>query len=121
AIGELLQGDRLRHDDVADLLGRRTGLHVVALLFLARPAKGGKRAGAAIVRVGQGAGDGELAAMALIVAAAAARTGRFGATRSGRMAAWAPRSSALVVLIRGGRGGLRFDRRLGRAFRFFLG
>ena len=78
AVGEFLDGDRLGDDDVADLLGRRAGLHVVALFLLAGAAERGERAGAAVVLVGQRAADGELAALAAIVAAAA-RARRLGA------------------------------------------
>ena len=87
AIGEFLHRDRFGHDHVADLLGRGAGLHVVALFLLAGAAKRGERAGAAVVLVGQSAGDGQLAAMALIVAAAAARASRLRAARRRGMAA----------------------------------
>ena len=83
ALGELLDGDRLGHVHVADLLGGRTGLLMGALFLLAGAAKRGEAAGAAVVFAGQGAGDGQLAGMAAIVAAAAG-TGRLGAL--GRMA-----------------------------------
>ena len=56
AVGELLDRDRLGDDDVADLLGRRAGLHVVALFLLAGAAERGERAGAAVVLVGQARG-----------------------------------------------------------------
>ena len=55
-IGELLHRDCLGDDDVADLLGRRTGLHVVALFLFAGAAERGERAGAAVVLVGQARG-----------------------------------------------------------------
>ena len=71
AVGELLDGDRLGHDDVADLLGRRAGLLVGALFLLAGAAQRGERAGAGIALVVERAGDGELAGLAAI-----ARRGR---------------------------------------------
>ena len=42
AVGELLDGDRLGHDDVADLLGGGAGLLVGALFLLARAAERGE-------------------------------------------------------------------------------
>ena len=53
AVGEFLHGDRLGNDDVADLLGRRARLHVVALFLLAGAAERGERTGAAVVLVGR--------------------------------------------------------------------
>ena len=118
AVGELLDGDRLGDDDVADLLGRRAGLHVVALFLLARAAERGERAGAAVVLVGKGAGDGELAALAVIVAAAAARARRLGTLGRRRMAAGRRTSRALPLPRRGGgelRAAARRPRRRWRA------
>ena len=56
----------------------RAGLHVVALFLFAGAAQRGERAGAAVVLVDKRAGDGELAALAMLVAAAAARARRLG-------------------------------------------
>ena len=53
AVGELLHGDRFGNDDVADLLGRRPGLHMVALFLFAGAAERGERAGAAVVLVAE--------------------------------------------------------------------
>ena len=123
AVGEFLHGDRLGDDDVADLLGRRAGLHVVALFLLAGAAERGERAGAAVVLVGKGAGDGELAAMAAIVVAAAASGGRArgaSARAHGRRGGGTARSSSSSRL------GDAAARRgagcgFGGAARFFLG
>ena len=118
AVGEFLDGDRLGHDDVADLLGRRAGFHVVALFLLAGAAQRGERAGAAVVLVAERAGDGELAALAMVVAAAAARTGRLGALGRGRMAAGrrAVRSSSSSA----GGGGVGLGRAAAARLRFLL-
>src|SRR5205814_6796422 len=118
AVGEILDGDRFGHDDVADLLGRRARLHVVAFFLLAGTAQRGKRAGAAVILVGEGAGDGELATLAVLVAAAA-RARRFGAARRGGVTARAARSAFLFLLD--GRGDdLRFSGSFGGA-RLLLG
>ncbi len=98
ALGELLDGDRLGNVDVADLLLRRAGLLMVALFLFAGAAQRGERAGAAVVLVGQGAGDGELAALAVIVAAAA-RSRRLGTLGRGRVAGTA--ETALRFLLAG--------------------
>ena len=90
AVGELLDGDRLGDDDVAHLLGGRPGLLVGPLLLLAGAAERGEAAGAAVVLVGQGAGDGELAGVAAVVAAARPAGPARGAWRPGR-GAWAGR------------------------------
>ena len=45
AVGELLDGDRLGHDDVADLLGLRAGLLVGALFLLAGAASARRASG----------------------------------------------------------------------------
>ena len=52
AVGEVLDGDRFGHDDVADLLLRGTGFLVVALFLLAGAAQRGERAGAVLIFVG---------------------------------------------------------------------
>ena len=85
AVCEFLNGDCLGDDHVPDLLGRRTGLHVVTLFLFASATERGERAGAALVFVGQGAADGELPRMAAIFATAR-RTRRLGALRRRRMA-----------------------------------
>ena len=79
---------------------------MVALFLLARAAQRGQRAGAAVVLVGQRAGDGELAAMALLVAAAAARTRRLGPLGRGRMAGTAEAARPLPRPRGGGSFGL---------------
>ena len=69
---------------------------MVALFLFAGAAERGERTGAALVLVGQRAADGELAALALLVAAAA-RASRLGALGRGRVAAAGrrkPRSSS---------------------------
>ena len=48
AVGELADGDRFGHDDVADLLGRRAGLLMGALFLLARALQRRQRTGAGI-------------------------------------------------------------------------
>ena len=87
AVGELLDGDRLGNDDVADLLGRRAGLLMGALFLLAGAAQRGEAAGAAVVLARKGAGDGELAGVAAVVAAAA--PGGPGSGRLGGVGRWA--------------------------------
>ncbi len=61
AVREFLNGDRLRHDDVADLLGRRPGLHVRTLFLLAGALQRRQRASAGATLVVEGASDGKLA------------------------------------------------------------
>src|SRR6185503_5374734 len=122
SVGEFLDGDRLRNDHVADLLGRRAGLHMVPLFLLAGAAQRRQRAGAAVVFIGEGASDGELAAMALLVASAAARTGRLGTARRGRMTARTAGAAALLfVFDRCGRCDFGSGWRFGGAPRFFFG
>src|SRR5262249_37593428 len=113
----LLDSNRLGNDDVADLLGRRADLLVVALFLLAGAAERSQRAGAAVVLVGKGAGDGELAALAVVVAAAA-RARRLGAARGRRVAARAARSAVLFFLDDRFSDGLGSGRSLGSATRF---
>src|SRR5690348_6096522 len=120
AVGELLDGDGFGDDHVADLLGRGAGLHVVALFLLARAAERGERAGAALVLVGQGAADGELPALALLVTAAAVRACGLGTARGRGVAAGAARPFLLFFGL-GRRGGLRLRRRLGRVLRLLFG
>jgi hypothetical protein len=76
AIGELLDGDRLGHDDVADLLGLLAGLLMCPLLLFAGAAKRGERTGAGVAFVVERPGDGELAALAAMLVATAGRAGR---------------------------------------------
>ena len=78
AVGELLDGDRLGDDDVADLLGLRAGLLMGALLLFAGATKRGQRTGAGVALVVESSGDGELAALAAMLVAAARRAGRLG-------------------------------------------
>ena len=115
AVGEILHGDRFRNDDVADLLGRRADLHVVALFLLAGAAERCERAGAAIVLVGQGARDGELAAMALLVAAAAARASGLRPARGRGMAAGTAEPRAPPPFLERRSSGFRLCRRFGGA------
>ena len=112
AVGELLDGDRLGHDHVADLLDRRAGLHVVALFLLPGAAERGERAGAALVLVGEGAGDGQLAALAMLVAAAV-RPRRLGPLGRRGMAGTA--EATLLVFLDNGLRDFGLGRRLGGA------
>ena len=96
AVGEFLDGDRFGNDDVADLLGGGPGFLVVALFLFAGAAQRGQAAGAAVVLARQGAGDGQLAALAAIVAAArpgAPARGAWAAGAGRRGRRW-PRSSS---------------------------
>ena len=80
---------------------------MVALFLLAGATKRGERAGAAVILAGQGAGDGQLAAMTLSVAAAAARASGLGTAWSRGMTA-SRTASAAIFFCR------RFDSRLVR-------
>src|SRR6185369_6235148 len=108
---------RLGHDDVADLLLGRARLHVVALFLLAGAAQRSERAGAAVVFVRQRAGDGELAALAMVVAAAAGAR-RLGALGCRGMAA-RPAMAAVFLLLDDRFGGFGRGGRLGGAGFFF--
>ena len=105
AVGELLDGDRLGHDDVADLLGRRAGLHVGALFLLAGAAQRGERAGAAVVLVRERAGDGELAALAAMSSRPRRRARRLGALGAGAWPSAARRRGASSSSSATGAGG----------------
>src|SRR5207245_2546319 len=122
AIGELLHRDCLWDDDVADLLGRGPRLHMVALFLFAGAAERGERAGAAVILVGKRAGDGELTALAMVVATAPVRACGFGAFRGRRMPPGAARYGALVlVALRGRYRSFRLGRGLGGSTGFFFG
>src|SRR5439155_17442345 len=111
-------------DHVADLLGRRAGLHVMPLFLFAGAAKSCKRTGAAVVLARQGAGDGELATLALVVAPATARASRLWTTRHRREAGRAANGGTLFLLLSrrcGRRRLLGLSWCLGSATRFFLG
>src|SRR5206468_5699950 len=99
-------------DDVADLLGRRAGLHVVALFLFARAAERSERAGAAVILVAERAADGQLAALAMILAGAA-RTRRLGTLGCGRMAARPAGRAALIFFLFHQSGCCRLRRRSG--------
>ena len=114
AVGELLDGDRLGNDDVADLLGRRAGLHVVALFLLAGAAERGERAGAAVVLVGQARGVTVSLPRWRCVVAAAARARRLGPLGRGRMAGRAADGALLVLFARRARRLAALGRRLRR-------
>ena len=120
AVGELLDGDCFRNNDIADLLGRRAGLHVMSLFLLAGAAERGQRASAAIVLVRQGPSDGELAAMALGVAAATARARGLGTARGRSVTTWTACRSFLFLITRGS-GGSWFRLGLGGAIGFLFG
>ena len=108
AVGELADGDRLGHDDVADLLGRRAGLHMGALFLLAGALERGERAGAGAAVLVERAADGELAALAAMLLAAARRaragSGRLAADGRGRGHGLAG-AGAVVVLVLGAAAG----------------
>ena len=116
--------------DVADLLLRGPDFHVVALFLFARALERGEAAGAAVVFAGQSAGDGQLAALAMLVAAAAGARG-LGALGRGRRGRRRAAEAAILVLAaaagrlrRGfGFGAARPRRRPRRRLRcgFFLG
>jgi hypothetical protein len=73
AVGEFLHRDRLRHHDVADLLGLRLARAAHAAMFLlARTLQRGERTGARAVIVAKRTVDRELARLAAIVALAIA-------------------------------------------------
>ncbi len=99
ALGELLDRDRLGHIDVADLLGRGAGFHVMAPFLFAGAAERGKRAGAAFVFVGKRTADRQFATLALFVAATARAAGLGPPWRRG-MAAGGAMGSAIALPIR---------------------
>src|SRR5207253_8486169 len=68
----------------------------------------------------EGTGDGEFAAMALFVAAAAAWASGLGTARSRGMAAGAASNGALFLVLDDGRGDFGSGRRFGSALGFFV-
>jgi len=104
AVGEFLDSDRVRHDDVADLLlARRGPADVTAMFLFTRALERGERAGASALLTTERAVDGQLAATAFL-ALAVALTGacglrRLGAATRGRLAGAGRRRA-----LRGGSG-----------------
>jgi hypothetical protein len=72
---------------------------MMALFLLARAAESGERTCPAVVLVRQSAGDGELAALAMVVAATAAGARGFGPLGRGGMAAGTTGRAPLLLLV----------------------
>jgi hypothetical protein len=109
-----LHGDRFRHLHVADLLDGRAARLMGALVLFTGTAQRRERAGTNAVIIAQGAGDGQLAMLATVIAAPVT-VGAIRLPARRRGTARTARGAIIFIIGRRSRGGCRG---IGRALSF---
>ena len=103
AIGKLLDGDRLGHNDIAhDLLALDRAAHHLALLALLAPAHRSQRALPPAIRIVQCLVDGQLARAAPAIVAAPAGRGLLGRRGRGATASATTTATPGIIIASGG-------------------